>query len=295
MERFLPVRNSIYSSFFSVIDRTYSRQENECTKILVPCVFQLLSSFSETTLQVCNKFFLDSIESETEVSGNEDKWSPIALAVKGCHHVHPNAQGSNLSILFFGLLASKGAEQCLTEIAQNWEKCVEECEIRYETIDGAFDYRILARSEAAFQIINQAGPKLTNDGNRFLAAVDLAACSSQMGMIIACSSSNDRKDFFDKTIEVGVICDYYKRLESLCNQVKKQVNSVLADPNMRRVKALLSYLSVFYGHCCSMSKSLAGIRAFNQQQGNLESWIFQDGSKKVSNDYSSDENSSDED
>ena len=250
----------------------------------------MIRLFAGLTFKACSN--ISTGESTPKNADDEKGWLTLALAAKGCHHVQPSRTGSILLILFFGLLSSHSVKECLAEFSEDWEDHVEACEIYYQMInEKAFGYHVLASSEAAFQIINEVGSKLTDDGPRFLAAVDMASCTSQMGMVLICSNSNEQKDFFDKAIEVDVVCNYYKRLESICNQLKKKVTSVVANPNMRRVKASLSYLSVFYSHCCTMTKSMAGMREYNEQQSNIESWILKEGNMKPREEDSSDEES----
>jgi hypothetical protein len=281
-------RNNVYSSFFSHIRQIHTIQEHDCSDGFTPFLLELMRLYAEMTYTACGNLSAGGPNSQD--ADDEEGWLPLALAAKGCHHVESSRPGSKLLMLFFGLLSSHTAKQCLSEFSQSWENEVKACKICYEAInEETFGYHILACSEAAFQIINQAGPGLTDDGPRFLAAVDMASCSSQMGMVLVCSNSNEQKDFFDKAIEVDIVCNYFKRLEGLCNQLKKKVTSVVADSHMRRVKASLSYLSVFYNHCCTMTKSMAGIREFNEQQSNIESWIFNEGKNKPSDEYSSDE------
>ncbi len=272
-------QGQLLNSTFDWMKRRFTSEHNDSD------YFQKwIEHAAEVSLQSCSNLSSNVIPNG-EINCDSEGWLPLMLAMQTYQIVD---QTNETVLVFFGCFACRAAQFCMEGIVQNWDSKLrenitaligdiakeseEECSVPKPPTSTELRMKCILSSETILDAIEQVGEKVTRDGPRFLAAVDLALQCEKIGMAlfkVHAKNSENCVGIYESKAEAAAMCNHYERLENLSTVVKKQVVSVLVDKNMMRVKELLSLIGGFFRHCQSNARMLSNKREsgfFKKQQ-----------------------------
>lgn len=237
-----------------------------------------------------------------KISTLPNPWLPLALAYK---NVPYKENDDDLLFIFSVYLAYESLTHCLGDTLQVplankiQSKCLAIVKDTNENLtldDACLRFEAIAMTEVALsELLKSDG--LRSDPPKFLCILEIASdCERSVHKLL---QKNDAKTsaggLYQSTAEATAMFHYYGRLIDLCTTLRKSVNSVISDSNLRRIKELLSFLLTDYGVRKNQACILAKISDNSKRrQSSLMSFIQKSPQEEGINSEEDEGNDSDE-
>lgn len=253
-----------------------ARRLAECFNSSDADISKLYSSMAKAVCDACSD--LSAGPEKSADKDDEDGLLPISLGVRTLpieqSYGRPSIPAMQLKAASV-LCALKLCSKCDDEW---WNDSVKEFFGKYaKKLDDkelSDRWNIMTSTEVGLRRIQLAGDEIIGDHPRFLSCIEILVACAEMGMAsfsVLEPSPDGEGGIYGSIDEAEAMCQILESLEILCNQLKKNIASVFAYPHLRRVKDVLTLLSVYFRHQMVEASALAQRKGeVNLKQKSLE-------------------------
>jgi len=248
-----------------------ARRLAECFNSPDADISKLYSSMAKAVCDACSDLSAGPEKSADE--DDEDGLLPISLGVRTLPIEQSYGRPSIPAMQLKAASVLCVLKLCLKCDDEWWEDSVKEFFGKYaKDLDDkelSDRWNIMTSTEVGLRRIQSAGDEITGDHPRFLACIEISVACAEMGMAffsVLEPSPDGEGGIYGSIDEAEAMCQILESLEILCNQLKKNIASVFAYPHLRRVKDVLTLLSVYFRHQMVEASALAQRKG----EGNLK-------------------------